>query len=495
VPGCLYAARLSEICFSCFRKFRGKGILKFVNLYKHIALGYQKIFFSYSRVDGEKAALKLAGDLRKLGANVWIDQLDIKAGTIWDEEIERTLEKSDCILFIATPKSTSSNNVLNEVYYALEENKQVIPVIFENCKIPFRLKRLQYIDFTGDYDSALDRLAEALNLKGNLSIVEEEPFPEQESTEVDDGNKGFDDNNYGKQLKDALHWSRVSALNTISGYEEYLDAYPNGKFRDRALQLIDELNQIETGAAALNVKSKQHVHSSGERQRSAQERKPGKRTIVKVIGIGAAVILLAIVAKTFFFTNRYKTGNDTSNYSLLTPGDSVAKAEESSSLGEQPLSEDDKTGSHTTEMPAKPEPISDNGGSPITKDNSNSYPETPAVPDFDETINEKIVGSWYEADNEPVDGLTAVMTQTYYRNGLFESAVTYKNINGVVMYILTYKGIWSVKNGYMYEEVTASSDPQMLAVGYNQTTQITSINHQTVGYIDTKGIQRKMYRL
>ncbi len=33
----------------------------------------QKIFFSYSRVDGEKYALKLATDLRNAGAN-WVDR-------------------------------------------------------------------------------------------------------------------------------------------------------------------------------------------------------------------------------------------------------------------------------------------------------------------------------------------------------------------------------------------------------------------------------------
>ena len=40
----------------------------------------QKIFFSYARADAEEFALKLATALRNDGANVWIDQLDIKGG-------------------------------------------------------------------------------------------------------------------------------------------------------------------------------------------------------------------------------------------------------------------------------------------------------------------------------------------------------------------------------------------------------------------------------
>ena len=40
----------------------------------------EPIFFSYSRTDSE-FVLKLAKDLRKAGANIWLDQLDIKAGS------------------------------------------------------------------------------------------------------------------------------------------------------------------------------------------------------------------------------------------------------------------------------------------------------------------------------------------------------------------------------------------------------------------------------
>ena len=122
------------------------------------------IFISYSRVDGQQYAVELSARLRKAGANVWLDQVDIEPGKIWDFEIEKALQASEAVIFIATEKSTSSNNVLNEVYYALEENKEVIPVIFHNCKMPFRLKRLQYIDFTTDYETALARLLKTLRL-------------------------------------------------------------------------------------------------------------------------------------------------------------------------------------------------------------------------------------------------------------------------------------------------------------------------------------------
>ena len=139
----------------------------------------QKIFISYSRVDGQQFAVELSARLRKAGANVWLDQVDIEPGKIWDFEIEKALQGAEAVIFIATEKSTSSNNVLNEVYYALEENKEVIPVIFHDCKMPFRLKRLQYINFTSDYETALARLLKSLRLRedDNTSIAEETNDP------------------------------------------------------------------------------------------------------------------------------------------------------------------------------------------------------------------------------------------------------------------------------------------------------------------------------
>ena len=44
-------------------------------------------FFSYSRNDAE-FALKLASDLKKYDSTVWVDQIDLRGGKLWDNEIE-----------------------------------------------------------------------------------------------------------------------------------------------------------------------------------------------------------------------------------------------------------------------------------------------------------------------------------------------------------------------------------------------------------------------
>ncbi|WP_372754009.1 TIR domain-containing protein [Mariniflexile sp.] len=121
------------------------------------------IFFSYSRDDSE-FVLDLAKNLRQAGAKIWLDQLDIKPGARWDSSIEKALAKSKTLLVVLSEASVISHNVMDEVSYALEENKAVVPILMEKCEIPFRLRRLQYADFSGDYKTGVKTLIDALNL-------------------------------------------------------------------------------------------------------------------------------------------------------------------------------------------------------------------------------------------------------------------------------------------------------------------------------------------
>lgn len=123
----------------------------------------ETIFFSYAREDST-FVLKLAQDLRGSGAKLWLDQLDIKPGSRWDVSIENALKNSKLLLVVMTPGSVSSNNVMDEVSYALEKGKNIIPVLYKACEIPFRLRRFQFADFTDDYQKGLYALRDTLNL-------------------------------------------------------------------------------------------------------------------------------------------------------------------------------------------------------------------------------------------------------------------------------------------------------------------------------------------
>ena len=119
-------------------------------------------FFSYSR-DDSSFVVRLARDLKAAGANVWLDQLDIIPGQRWDRAVEDALKNCPRLIVILSPTSVESTNVMNEVSFALEEQKTVIPVIYRDCVIPFRLRRLQYVDFKQVYAQGLEELLRVLS--------------------------------------------------------------------------------------------------------------------------------------------------------------------------------------------------------------------------------------------------------------------------------------------------------------------------------------------
>ena len=121
----------------------------------------QFAFLSYAREDAE-FVLRLAKDLRTGGAGVWVDQLDIAPGQRWDRAVEDALAKCLQLVVVLSPSAVESTNVMDEVSLALEDGKTVVPVLHRQCKIPFRLRRLQYVDLSLDYKAGHDRLLETL---------------------------------------------------------------------------------------------------------------------------------------------------------------------------------------------------------------------------------------------------------------------------------------------------------------------------------------------
>ena len=145
-------------------------------------------FVSYSRKDSE-FTVRLVEDLKAAGAEVWLDQLDIEPGQEWDVAIENALKQSRRMLLVLSPSSVMSRNVLNEINFALEEEKIIIPVLHRDCTIPMQLRRIQYVDFRTGYGTGVKALIRNLGAPGSEPGVP--PFS-QASKEKPDGQPGED---------------------------------------------------------------------------------------------------------------------------------------------------------------------------------------------------------------------------------------------------------------------------------------------------------------
>jgi len=71
------------------------------------------------------------------------------------------LANCPCTVVILSPASVSSTNVMDELSFTLEEQKTIIPAMYQDCVVPFRLRRVQYVDFREDYARGLQLLLTA----------------------------------------------------------------------------------------------------------------------------------------------------------------------------------------------------------------------------------------------------------------------------------------------------------------------------------------------
>lgn len=122
----------------------------------------RRTFLSYSRANKD-FALKLARELKLEGFPVWLDQLDIPLGARWDAEVEKALIECEIFMIIITKDSIASENVLDEIGYAIDSGKRFLPVLLEKCNIPLRLRRFQYVDFTNkSFDEGVETAKDLL---------------------------------------------------------------------------------------------------------------------------------------------------------------------------------------------------------------------------------------------------------------------------------------------------------------------------------------------
>lgn len=135
----------------------------------------RKYFFAYAREDGD-FVLQLATDLRANGVNIWLDQLDVIGGQRWDHAVEAALQRCEGLFVVLSPDSVASQNVMDEVSYALDEGKLVIPIMWRLTSMPFRLRRVQYVDFTTQREAGFAQLLRAVeNAARGRPITDERP--------------------------------------------------------------------------------------------------------------------------------------------------------------------------------------------------------------------------------------------------------------------------------------------------------------------------------
>ena len=138
------------------------------------------VFISYGWADGLEFAERLAKDLEERGGcTVWIDRSAIEKGGIWEIRIEQAIRNSSMVVAVLTRHALREESVCrDEVAFALNEGKRVIPLRVQadpDLKPSLLLTRRNWLDFTGNYETAFAALLQCLS--GDQSGLLPPPVP------------------------------------------------------------------------------------------------------------------------------------------------------------------------------------------------------------------------------------------------------------------------------------------------------------------------------
>src|SRR6266404_6484728 len=124
------------------------------------------IFISYSHAD--KAFVnKLASNLVKHDAHVWVDTWELNVGDSILNRVQEAIRDSSALLIVLSKASVASEWCKKELSAGLmreldEKRVVVLPVLVEDCEIPVFLREKMSADFRKDFKSGLKALVEAV---------------------------------------------------------------------------------------------------------------------------------------------------------------------------------------------------------------------------------------------------------------------------------------------------------------------------------------------
>lgn len=123
------------------------------------------VFISYAKADTRALAIELRNELLALDEfTVWMDD-SLESAESWAAQIQEELDRADYVVVLLStdvnrPVTATQRRsfVLNEIDYAQQLNKPIIPILVDETLIPVQLAGIQYIDFTYNREVGLSRL-------------------------------------------------------------------------------------------------------------------------------------------------------------------------------------------------------------------------------------------------------------------------------------------------------------------------------------------------
>lgn len=128
------------------------------------------VFLCHS--SGDRASARdLYGSLSSSGVQPWLDEENLLPGQDWNQEIRKAVRNSDVVIVCLSHRAINkAGYVQKEIRYALDVADEqpdgtifLIPLRFEECEMPERLCRWQWVNLFED--KGYERLLQSLSVR------------------------------------------------------------------------------------------------------------------------------------------------------------------------------------------------------------------------------------------------------------------------------------------------------------------------------------------
>jgi hypothetical protein len=195
---------------------------------------YDKIFISYAKEDFTYAE-KLYNYLEENGLKPWIDKKGILPGQDWNFVINKALREANYIILLLSDTSVQKRGyvqrefktALDYVEEKLEDDIYLIPLKINNCVVPEKLSRFQWIEY--EPLTSFELILRSLNLQREKYIeYEKKQIAAKETFAYEEYNNEYE---YGNSTKFVIQTNHI-------------------QFKDESNTNLLELNSIIRGKQA-----------------------------------------------------------------------------------------------------------------------------------------------------------------------------------------------------------------------------------------------------
>ncbi len=193
----------------------------------------ESVFVSYNRDDRTRVG-ELVDGLNRLGYRVWLDE-DLSGGQDWWEAILGQIRACDTLLLVISPAELQSQACREEVGYARNLGKPVLPVLVQEVpieRLPPDLARLQLVDYTGRSRNEAFDLMVALRRLSTPAVLPD-PLPAPPPVPM----------SYLNDLSELVDAKVLSLDQQFGLIGRLIPALEDPQLHDTAVEILERLNR------------------------------------------------------------------------------------------------------------------------------------------------------------------------------------------------------------------------------------------------------------